>query len=127
MKRDMELCRKILFKIESEFKSTALSNLEISEYTMEKVAYHCNLLYENGLISNYSCSYADNKIYSFCVGSLTWEGHDFIDNIREDTVWNKTKVLIKKGMLPMTLEVIKNISSAVISSMMESTMKGMKN
>ena len=50
MKRDMDLCRLILFKIENDYKSTALFNLKIDGYDMETVTYHCNLLFEAGLI-----------------------------------------------------------------------------
>ena len=56
---------------------------------------------------------------------MTWEGHDFLDKIREDTIWNKTKGLIKNKALPMTLDVVKEIASAVISEMMKSAMPGM--
>ena len=38
MKRDMELVRLILLKIEEEYSSTAISNLNISGYDMETVA-----------------------------------------------------------------------------------------
>lgn len=53
MKRDMDLCRKILFAIEEQYVDTALHNLQIPEYTMEQVAYHCKILKEAGLITNY--------------------------------------------------------------------------
>ena len=38
MKRDMDLCRKILFKIEELYDSTAIYNLEIEGYTRSQVA-----------------------------------------------------------------------------------------
>lgn len=123
MKRNMDLCRLILFKIEEEYVSTALYNLKITGYSDEEVAYHCKLLFENKLISNYKDIYADNRLYSFGVGSLTWKGHDFIDKIREDTVWNRTKEVIKEKMLPTTIEVIKDISGVIIKSMIESAIK----
>ena len=92
---------------------------------MEQVAYHCKILKEAGLITNYKALFASNHIVGFGVGSLTWEGHDFLDKIREDTIWNKTKGLIKNKALPMTLDVVKEIASAVISEMMKSAMLGM--
>ena len=46
MKRDMELVRLILLKIEEEYRSTAIYNLNISGYDMETVAYHCKILNE---------------------------------------------------------------------------------
>ena len=103
MKRDMELVRKILFKIEETVDNVAKFNIEIESYTMEQVAYHCSILYEGGYISNYKAQYADGGIYSFSVGRLTWEGHEFLDKIREDTIWNKTKETIKTKGLPLCL------------------------
>ena len=124
MKRDMELCRKILFAIEEQYVDTALHNLKIPEYTMEQVAYHCKILKEAGLITNYKALFASNHIVGFGVGSLTWEGHDFLDKIREDTIWNKTKGLIKNKALPMTLDVVKESATAVISETLKGAMIG---
>ena len=45
MQRDMELIRKILFKIEDTVDNVAEYNLEIEGYTMGQVAYHCSILY----------------------------------------------------------------------------------
>lgn len=115
MKRNMDLCRLILFKIEDEYKSTALSNLQIDGYDIEIIAYHCDLLFEAGLIKSYKPTYASDKIYFFSVGALTWEGHHFLDKIRENTMWNRTKNRIKENALPMTLEVIKTIATSLIN------------
>lgn len=123
MKRNMDLCRLILFKIEEEYVSTALYDLKITGYSDEEVSYRCKLLFDNELILDYEDSYVDNCLDAFGVGSLTWKGHDFIDKIREDTVWNRTKEVIKEKMLPNTIEVIKDISGAIIKSMIESTIK----
>lgn len=124
MKRDMELCRKILFTIEERYVSTTIHGLKIDGYTTEEVAYHCKLLHEAGLIKDCKIIYASNRIVSFGVSSLTWEGHDFLDKIREDTIWNKTKGLIKDKALPMTLDVIKEIATAVISETLKGAMIG---
>lgn len=55
------------------------------------------------------------KSIFFSVGALTWEGHDFLDKIRENTMWNRTKNRIKENALPMTLEVIKTIATSLIN------------
>ena len=51
---------------------------------------------------------------TFLVGNLTWEGYDFLEKIRQDTVWNRTKDLITQKGLPMALEVVKDVSSTII-------------
>lgn len=123
MTRDMDLCRKILFAIEEQYADVAIYNLSIEGYSMAQVAYHCKILHEAGLISDYGAQYADDHIYNFGVDSLTWEGHEFLDKIREETVWNKTKTVIKDKVLPMSLGVIKEVATAVISAMTEGAIK----
>ncbi|MGO5139788.1 DUF2513 domain-containing protein [Streptococcus alactolyticus] len=118
MKRDMDLCRLILFKIEDEFKSIALLNLQIEGYDMEVIAYHCDLLFEAGLIKSYNPTFADDSLYAFSVGPLTWEGHNFLDKVREDTLWNKTKKVAKEEALPLTLDVIKTIATSLINNVL---------
>ena len=125
MKRDMELCRKALFAIEEQYVDTAIYGLNIEGYTIEQVAYHCKILYDAGLISDYEAEFADNQIWYFAVGSLTWDGHEFLDKIREDTIWNKTKDIITKKGLPMVLDVVKDVAQAVITSMTKGAIEAM--
>lgn len=118
MKRDMDLCRRILLKIEEEFVDVSLY-LEIEGYSAEEIAYHCRIMHEAGLLASFETQYANNHLYDFAVGPLTWEGHEFLDRIRDDSIWGKTKnTIIKKG-LPMIFEVIKSIAQAFISAATE--------
>ena len=66
--------------------------LQINSYDEEEIAYSCDLLFEAGLIKSYNPTYFDDSIYVFSVGPLTWVGHDFLEKIREDTLWNKTQI-----------------------------------
>lgn len=126
MKRDMELVRRILFAIESEYKGVSICNLSVPEYDLVTIAEHCKIMYEKGLINEYKPVQADGTpVLAFWVGNLTWEGYDFLDKIREDTVWNKTKGFIKDKALPMTLDVIKEIAAAVISETLKGALAGM--
>ena len=120
----MELCRKILFAIEKQYIDASIYNLKIEGYSPKEVSYNSGLLYEAGLISAYKSQNADDHLYSFAVGHLTWEGHDFLDKIREDTIWNKTKSIIKGKVLPMTLDIIKEVASAIISAAVQGAVKG---
>lgn len=121
----MELVRKILLKIEEDYVDVALYDIEIDGYDMKTVAYHCKILNDAKLISDYKSQYADGELYSFGVSSLTWEGHEFLDKIRNDSVWNKTKETIMKKGLPMALDVVKEISTAVVAGMIKGAIQGM--
>lgn len=118
MKRDMDLCRKILLKIEETNTSTAIYDLSIDGYTKEQVAYHCKILHEAGFIDGYKAPYGDNELVFFCVGSLTWAGNEYLDKIRDDTIWGKIKVTVREKGLPLTIDVIKNLASSIITSML---------
>lgn len=126
MKRDMELVRKILFKIEETVDNFAEYNIEIEGYTKEQVAYHCALLNDSNFVYDYGSQPVGGEIYSFGVGRLTWEGHEFLDKIRSDTVWNRTKEVITEKGLPMAIDVVKSISTSLISAMVEGAVKGLK-
>lgn len=127
MKRDMELCRKILLEIEEKYEGEALFGLPLDGYELVQVGEHCKMMYEYGLISEFKPINADGApMLGFFVGSLTWEGHDFLDSIREDTVWSKTKDVIKDEGLPMILSVIRDVATAIITSMTEGAIRGLK-
>ena len=119
MKKDMDLVREILIEIEKQYVSTAIYNLKIEGYDVSTIAYHCKLLYEAGLISSYNVSYTSNEIYSFSVGSLTWEGNDYLDKVRDNSVWTKTKDAIAQKGLPLIFDTIKTISTAFITAATE--------
>lgn len=53
------------------------------------------------------------------IGNLTSEGFDFLDKIRADTVWNRTKSVISEKGLPLITGTIKTISTAIITAAAE--------
>lgn len=119
MKRDMDLVRLILLKIEEEYRTTAIQNLSVDGYDMATIAYHCMIMNEAGLISSYKPLYADNDIYSFGVGPLTWEGNDYLDKVRDNSIWKKTKDILTKKGLPLIFDTIKVVSTAFITAAVE--------
>lgn len=113
MIRDMELVRELMMLIE---KSEDRKELSIPQkWDKETVAYHLKILDEAGYIKN-GTRWADNTPLWF-YASLTWEGHEFLDSIRNNNVWEKTKEGIKNkgfeiGSVP--IEVIKEFAKAYI-------------
>lgn len=83
MKRDLQLIKKILLKIEEEYVNAPLMNISLDGYTKEQIANHCELLKEEGLLNKYKAYFADNSLYIFYVGNLTNEGFNYLDTIRD--------------------------------------------
>ncbi|MCD8510125.1 MAG: DUF2513 domain-containing protein [Bacillus sp. (in: Bacteria)] len=109
MKRDMELVRKILIAIEDSNKDPHDTlELSLDEYEDLFVYYHIKLLYEAGLIDAMDASSMDGT--EWYAKSLTWDGHEFLDSIRNDNVWNEVRKHVKEKGGSIPLEVLKALA-----------------
>jgi len=117
MKRDMELVRKLLMAVESlgEEKQGGITfpgnNYGVVEdidgYHRDTVYYHIKLMIDAGLISgNVSETMGGGVSHAFA-SSLTWEGHEFLDAARENSVWQKTMEKAGNAATSISFEVLK--------------------
>jgi Hypothetical protein (DUF2513) len=94
MKRDIDLVRAVLLKVEGFDLPPGSTlciypsepELEIDGYDADQVAYHLNLLIDAGFIQG--ARTVDNQ---FLIEGLTWNGHEFLADTVDPTVWSKTK------------------------------------
>lgn len=119
MKRDFNLIRDIMLLIEAQYKDVVIFGFKVDGHDLSEVAYHCQLLKDAGFISEYKSVFADGKIQIIGVGGLTWEGCDYLDKVRDNTIWEKTKQTIKKKGLPLLIDTIKSVASAFITAAAE--------
>jgi hypothetical protein len=99
MKRDMDLLRDILIQVElspnfwePDSVIEKEVEIEIPEYSKKEINYHLKLLVDSGFL--YTQGNGSLR-YRHIVG-LTWNGHEFLDLMREDTIWNRAKEVMKK-------------------------------
>lgn len=91
MKRDMEFVRNLLINIsEGKYKVELTDSEEDKKYL-----YHLKIMKQAGLIDYavktfYDGAFIDNG------PELTWNGNDFLDSIKSDNVWEKTKGVLKE-------------------------------
>lgn len=114
MKRDMDLVRLILLEIESS-EYDEIEDFKIDGYDVSLVKYNGELLLQAGLINNFY----EDSIGELIAGQLTWEGCDYLDKIRDNSIWKKTKDAIKAKGLPLVVDTIKTISTAFITATAE--------
>ncbi|WGE56090.1 DUF2513 domain-containing protein [Actinobacillus equuli subsp. equuli] len=106
----------MLLKLEAKTDSTSwLQSNEISGFDARTVTYHYALLTEAGLIQSLDISSMEDADYA--AFSLTWQGHEFLNKIKNDTVWNKVKSTIQSKGIDLSLEAIKMVATNLISSM----------
>ncbi len=116
MVRDWELVRNILFSMEA--RETTLGNLapeSIEGYNPEVVSYHIYIMEEAGLIEA-TCFKSSNAPIRCIASSLTWDGHEFLDKIKNETIWVKVKNQIKTKGLDLSFEVIKIAATKVVEN-----------
>ncbi len=103
MKRDMDLIRKILLQVEAHEQPHGPIQIKVEGYTREQISYHVGLLINAGYIEGYESGGTRSSHYA--PRSLTWEGHEFLDAARNETVWNNTKEVVKEkgGSIPFEL------------------------
>jgi len=106
MKRDMDLARKILQQIEEKSDGLRCESLDLPDHSRAEIAYHLKLLKEARLIEglDFTSSETGLEIMPKC---LTWQGHEFLDAIKNDTVWNKVKETVKEKGGAIPFEILK--------------------
>lgn len=89
MERDMDLARIILLTLAESDKPIDAGDPIFKGYPRSLVGYHFQILNEACLIVA-NVHGADNDPYYFATASrLTWEGNDFLDAIRDESIWKK--------------------------------------
>ena len=120
MTRNMELVRRLLIQIGDDPKYDGRSNhlVHADEFSTDTFGYdvvdfHLGLLIQANLLNG-------QRIGSpgFIIRGLTWEGHDFLDSVRDPAIWAKTK----KGALAaggFTFDLLKDLAKGFLKKQIE--------
>lgn len=110
MKRDFDLIRELLLYIELAFVGRPLLIEQLDGYADSQVKYHCQLLIDRNLILGRVETTLSGSGTCFCNG-LSWEGQDYLANIKNDEVWNKIKKTALERGIDLTLEIIATLAA----------------
>lgn len=116
MKRDMDLVRLILLRVEEQDpNSSSYESIAIDGYSAGEIREHVKLLKNAGMVDDVHHD-MDGHVW---IRSITWDGYDYLDKVRDNSVWKKTKDVIKEKGLPLIFDTIKTIASALITATAE--------
>jgi Hypothetical protein (DUF2513) len=93
MKRNMDLIRELMLKLESlpanmgDVFILQPADFTIEGFTEHQIEYHLGLLREIGFID---CP-GSQPMLGITYSGLTWAGHDFLDAVRNPEIWRETK------------------------------------
>lgn len=120
MQRNWDTIRKILILTEAlPTSESTIDSDQVNGVAPEVAAYHMRLLMDAGLAEGGGrASMPGAAEYRF-ICSLTWAGHELLDSIRRDTVWNRVKTVARDKGIDLTFEAVKAIAKAVIAGMLQ--------
>lgn len=123
MKFNPDCVRDILIHIESFEYGSAHTigeiRSELPSYSYEELDYHCLHLYDAGFIQA-NIRRLDLPQVSI-VFDLTYQGHQFLNEIRSDNVWNKTKETAK-SIGSFSINTLSTIATEVITSLAQKSL-----
>ncbi len=118
MKRDWELIREILLKVEDADSATAGINAsDFPQHPEDSVNYHMHLLYQAGLIEGMNVQTMSRPL-NYVVRRLTWSGHEFLDSVRSQTVWERIKTYLSEKGVAISFETIKTTAPLVLKAIL---------
>ena len=99
MKRDMDLVREILLKIEEENQPLRLGQLLKDPTDADETAryaYHLGMMSDQGFIKGLHAKVMSGP-EDWLELELTWRGQEFLDTLRDPTIWQKSKAIATKA------------------------------
>lgn len=85
-------------------------------YSIQDIAYSSIMLDEAGFVNLHVSSDDGETIMNIIYSSITYEGHQYLDKIRSDKVWAKTKGLLGK-IGAASIDIIAKVASNIILEM----------
>ena len=118
MKRDWDLVRTILLRVEAQPNTQSLLRPnELEGFDAENVSYHIKLLIDAGLIEGLISKTLNAPIYAMA-RELTWQGHEFLDSIRNPGLWNAIKIKAREKAVDLTIDTIKALAKALLDELL---------
>lgn len=112
MKRDWDLIRAILIQAENAGTGQLLTPEQITGgWDINSVVYQIRLLLDAGLI--------EGDVKDCCGGGpswamikrLTWNGHEFLDQIRSNQVWERVKATALEKGIDLTIDLTAKLAA----------------
>lgn len=131
MKLNLECIRSVMLSLERELSFTddgdCLTKNDVSlellcellpEYQKEDIFYSLFNLDQAGYL-NISVHWASDSVYECLVNYMTYDGHEFLNEIRDGKRWNKVKSIttaIRNYSLSAVSSIAEGVTNAAISA-----------
>lgn len=126
MKLNQEFVRSLLLFVESNDNLEGPSEKELEEFTgkeglsRDDLVYTIHRLLEAGFIKG-NVKYASNKPMWLFITAITYDGHKFLDNIRDPKIWKATKKTSSK-IASVSLDILSTVAADIIQKIINGQM-----
>lgn len=127
MKRHLKLYRDILLYVEEHgdprrtqmYFRAEEETPDLSEWPAEIVAGHADVMVKAGFLEGGTQTSMNGGIIAVGVNGLTHEGYDFLDDLRNETVFRKTMGKVGEVLGTASLATVKAVAQGVTEAMMK--------
>ncbi len=120
MKRDVELIRSILMRVEESqtLKPIWSKDFAIDGRTEEEIISHVQLLEDAKYLEVVVIKEIGGIPRQFVISRITWAGHEFLSNARNEKTWKKTMTNLGNKAQSVSFEILikllaKSVEAAV--------------
>jgi len=89
MKRNLTLVRNILIDVEECPPGQIIQGFTYDNVDPMIIAEHVRLLIDEGYLEGDVVRQLGSSQFAYVVTGMTWDGHEFLANAKNDTVWKK--------------------------------------
>ena len=111
MQRDMDIIRTILLRIEQS-QNDGVTARDFPDREPKLVNYHLGLVMQAGLAKGKYYG-GDGEALSYDLFELTWPGHEFLDSLRDESVWREVKTELRGKLKSASFGVIVGLAEHV--------------
>ena len=111
MKRDFFLIRRMLTAVEDAQPGEPIQNFQYDGVDARTIAEHVKLLKEGDFVDAEVVSQLVSSECYYAVWRLTWRGHEFLDNLKNDTLWKKLIARAQEKGISISASVLDSLLS----------------
>ena len=118
MKLNHDCVRDVLLYIEENASYSNTVNQEVIATNFQnhdkfELIYAIEKLYETNYINGSKHNALNGPYPFFNIVDISYDGHEFLDNIRNDNVWTETKQTILENIGSASLSIVSTVAAAI--------------
>lgn len=120
MKLNHDCIRDLLLYIEENLNyddELEINKLQLKSYSLEELLYTTEKLSQADYLTYYPLE-IDDEYSILLVDSITYKGHQFLDTVRDNQVWDKTKKVLS-FLKSVSIEITSETASKVINHLID--------